>query len=143
MTRTALFAAFLLGLGATSNGPVAFPLGHRSDEFQRHRHRPQRQHRHRDTRSTLALQDTITLLKASNGTVYAIGLVDNTGSYRAQLQMTLRQLVETTGGQYHLSYLSTNTVKDGAWRKVEIRVKRPDLRVRSRKGYFGSYQPAS
>ena len=81
--------------------------------------------------------------------------------------MTLRQLAEATGGQaffptamkdvesaydkvlaeikgqYHLGYLSTNTAKDGAWRKVEIRVKRPDLRVRSRKGYFGPYKPAS
>jgi len=46
-------------------------------------------------------------------------------------------------GQYHLGYLSTNAAKDGAWRKVEIRVKRPGLRVRSRKGYFGPYKPAS
>ena len=75
--------------------------------------------------------------------------------------MTLRQIAEATGGQaffpsamkdvesaydkvlaeikgqYHLGYLSTNTAKDGAWRKVDIRVKRPDLRVRARKGYFG------
>jgi VWFA-related protein len=42
-------------------------------------------------------------------------------------------------GQYHLGYQSSNTTKDGAWRKVEIRLKRPDLRVRSRKGYFGLY----
>ena len=79
--------------------------------------------------------------------------------------MTLRQIAEATGGQaffptamkdvesaydkvlaeikgqYHLGYLSTNTAKDGAWRKVEIRVKRPDLRVRTRKGYFGPTNP--
>jgi len=121
-----------------------------------------------DTRSALSLPETVTLLKASQVTVYAIGLVDHTGSARHTLQMTLRQLAETTGGQaffpaamkdvesaydkvlaeikgqYHLGYLSTNTVKDGAWRKVEIRVTRPDLRVRSRKGYFGPYKaPAS
>src|SRR5688572_1222205 len=114
-----------------------------------------------DTRSALSLSETVTLLKASQVTVYVIGLVDHTGSARHTLQMTLRQLAETTGGQaffpaamkdvesaydkvlaeikgqYHLGYLSTNTVKDGAWRKVEIRVTRPDLRVRSRKGYFG------
>jgi VWFA-related protein len=99
-------------------------------------------------------------------TVYAIGLVENTGSARQALQMTLRQIVEATGGQaffpltmkdvesaydkvlaeitgqYHVGYLSTNTAKDGAWRKVEIRVKRPDLRVRTRKGYFGPYKPS-
>jgi len=120
-----------------------------------------------DTRSALSLTETMTLLKASHVTVYAIGLVDNTGSARQTLQMTLRQLAEVTGGQaffpaamkdvesaygkvlaeikrqYHLGYLSTNAAKDGAWRKVEIRVKRPGLRVRSRKGYFGPYKPAS
>jgi Ca-activated chloride channel homolog len=120
-----------------------------------------------DTRSALSLTDTLELLKASNVTVYAIGLIDNTGSARAQMQMTLRQLVETTGGQaffptamkdvesaydkvlaeingqYHLGYQSTNVKTDGAWRKVEIKVKRPDVRVRSRKGYFGPYKPPS
>src|SRR4029453_18359547 len=106
------------------------------------------------------------LLKASQVTVYAIGLTENTGSARTQLQMMLRQITEATGGQaffptamkdvesaydkvlaeikgqYHLGYLSTNTATDGAWRKVEIRVKRPDLRVRTRKGYFGPYKPS-
>jgi len=119
-----------------------------------------------DTRSAMSLAETMTLLKASHVTVYAIGLVDNTGSARQTLQMTLRQLAEATGGQaffplgmkdvesaydkvlaeikgqYHLGYLSANTAKDGAWRKVEIRVKRPDLRVRTRKGYFGPYKPS-
>ena len=120
-----------------------------------------------DTRSALRFGETLDLLKASAVTVYAIGLVDNTGSARGQLQMTLRQIAETTGGQaffpmamkevesayekvlaeingqYHLGYVSTNAVTDGAWRKVEIKVKRGDLRVRTRKGYFAPYQPAS
>ena len=52
-----------------------------------------------DTRSALSLPETMTLLKASHVTVYAIGLVENTGSARPQLQMTLRQLTEATGGQ--------------------------------------------
>ncbi len=120
-----------------------------------------------DSRSAITLSETLTLLKASNVTVYAIGLVENTGSARSQMQMTLRQLTEVTGGQaffptamkdvestyekvlaeikgqYHLGYHSTNTARDGTWRKVEIRGKRPDLRIRSRKGYFGPYQAGS
>jgi Ca-activated chloride channel homolog len=120
-----------------------------------------------DSRSAITLSETLTLLKASNVTVYAIGLVENTGSARAQMQMTLRQLAEATGGQaffpmamkevesaydkvlaeikgqYHLGYHSTNTARDGAWRKVEIRAKRPDVRIRSRKGYFGPYRAGS
>ncbi len=119
-----------------------------------------------DSRSALSMSETLTLLKASNVTVYAIGLVENTGSARAQLQMTLRQLVETTGGQaffpmamkevdsayekvlaeikgqYHLGYLSSNAERDGKWRKVDIKLKRADLRVRSRKGYFAPYKPS-
>jgi Ca-activated chloride channel family protein len=85
-----------------------------------------------DTRSALRFHETLTLLKASQVTVYAIGLVDNTGSARTQLQMILRQIAETTGGQaffptamkdvegayekvlaeingqYHLGYVSSN-----------------------------------
>jgi Ca-activated chloride channel family protein len=118
-----------------------------------------------DSRSVLTLSETMTLLKASNVTVYAIGLVENTGSSRSQLQLTLRQFAEATGGQaffpmamkdvdsaydkvlaeingqYHLGYQSTNAATNGAWRKVEIKVKRPDVRTRSRKGYFGRYKP--
>ncbi len=119
-----------------------------------------------DTRSALSLGDTLDLLKASQVTVYAIGLVENAGSARTQLQMTLRQFAETTGGQaffptamrdvegvyekvlaeingqYHLGYVSSNDSTTGAWRKVEIKLKRDDLRVRSRKGYFGPYKPS-
>jgi VWFA-related protein len=115
-----------------------------------------------DSRSAISFAETMTLLKASNVTVYAIGLVENTASARAQMQLTLRQLTEVTGGQaffpmamkdvesaydkvlaeirgqYHLGYHSTNSAKDGAWRKVEIRVKRPDVRIRTRKGYYGA-----
>jgi len=117
-----------------------------------------------DSRSVLSLNETLTLLRASPVTVYAIGFVGNTGSSRQLLQMTLMQLSEATGGQaffpssmkgveeayakvlaeikgqYHLGYLSANTATDGAWRKVEIKVNRPDLRVRARKGYFGPYK---
>jgi Ca-activated chloride channel family protein len=117
-----------------------------------------------DSRSILNLNETLTLLKASSVTVYAIGLMASTGSYRPTLQMTLMQLADATGGQaffpssmkevegayekvlaeikgqYHLGYLPANTATDGAWRKVAITVKRPDARVRARKGYFAPYK---
>jgi Ca-activated chloride channel family protein len=120
-----------------------------------------------DTRSALTFGDTMDLLKASQVTIYAIGLVEHAGSARTQLQMTLRQIAESTGGQaffptamkdvesayekvlaeingqYHLGYVSTNPATDGAWRKVEIKLKRGDLRARARKGYFGPYKPGS
>ncbi len=118
-----------------------------------------------DTRSALRFSETLTLLKASQVTVYAIGLVEHAGSARTQLQMTLRQIAETTGGQaffptamkdverayekvlaeingqYHLGYVSSKTTTDGAWRKVEIKLKHAGLRLRARQGYFAPYKP--
>jgi Ca-activated chloride channel family protein len=93
-----------------------------------------------------------------------VGLVGNTGSMRTELRMRLQQMVDATGGQaffpsslkeldsayekvleeikaqYHLGYLPTNTAQDGTWRKVEIKVKRPGVKVRTRKGYFAAYR---
>ncbi len=84
------------------------------------------------------MPETLTLLKASQVTVYAIGLVENAGSSRLDFQMKLQQLAEATGGQaffptrlkevdgtyekvlaeiqgqYHLGYLSSNAATDGA-----------------------------
>ena len=117
-----------------------------------------------DSRSQLNFHEIMDLLKASQVTVYAVGLIERTGSARHQLQMRVQQMVEATGGQaffpteikdldssyekvlaemkaqYHLGYASTNPATDGLWRKVEIKVKRPDVRLRSRKGYFAPYK---
>jgi Ca-activated chloride channel family protein len=117
-----------------------------------------------DSRSQLNFPEIMDLLKASHVTVYAVGLLERTGSARHQLQMRVQQMVEATGGQaffpseikdldssyekvlaemsaqYHLGYASSNTSTDGLWRKVEIKVKRPDVKLRSRKGYFAPYK---
>src|SRR5678810_192865 len=47
--------------------------------------------------------------------------------------------------QYTVGYVSTNSSQDGRWRKVEIKVRRPDLKgskIQTRKGYFGPYKPS-
>lgn len=117
-----------------------------------------------DSRSRLNMSELVDLLRASHVTVYAVGLLEHTGSRRMQLRMRLQQLVETTGGQaffpsalndldeayekvlaeikaqYQLGYVSTNEALDGKWRRVEIKVKRPDLKLRSRKGYYAPYR---
>src|SRR5688572_21525212 len=122
-----------------------------------------------DTRSTLSFADTMTLLRASDATVYAVGFIENQpGSVRSQQRLRLTQIAAETGGeaffplsmkqieaaydkivaqiraQYTLGYVSSSAQKDGRWRKVEIRVRRPDqknLRVQTRKGYFAPYAP--
>jgi len=117
-----------------------------------------------DSRSELRFMDLMDLLKASHVTVYAVGLVEHTGRQRAEVSMRLQQIVDATGGQaffptslksldaeyervlaeinaqYQLGYQSTNPSQDGLWRKVEIKVKRPDTKLRSRKGYFAVYK---
>ena len=124
-----------------------------------------------DTRSELTFSDLIDLLKASDVTVYAVGYLENqSSSARTQAQSQLQRMATVTGGQaffpsntkeldkiyekiqreiaarYSLGYLSTDTRADGAWRKVEIKVKRADLKaakLRTRTGYFAPYRPGS
>jgi Ca-activated chloride channel family protein len=121
-----------------------------------------------DTRSTLSLQELLDLLKASDVTLYAIGYLEHyPSSSRNEQRMQLQRMAATTGGQaffpssvkdldkiyegiqreitarYSLGYVSSDTRTDGAWRKVAIRLKRPDLRnakIRTRQGYFAPYR---
>jgi len=121
-----------------------------------------------DTRSTLSFSDVMTLVRASDVTIHAVGFLENQpGSARIGQRMRLMEIAQTTGGQaffpsamkdveaayekivaqirsqYTLGYTSTNTAQDGSWRRVEVRITRPglrDLRVQSRKGYFALYK---
>jgi Ca-activated chloride channel family protein len=122
-----------------------------------------------DTRSTIGFGDVMTLVRASNVTIYAVGFLENqSASLRNEQRARLYQLAEATGGQaffptrmkevetaydtilsqvraqYSLGYASSNTRQDGSWRKVEIRLKHPasrGMRLQSRKGYFAPYRP--
>jgi Ca-activated chloride channel family protein len=123
-----------------------------------------------DTRSALGFGDLLDLVKASDVTIYAIGRVGHAGSAAMSLQMRLTQIATASGGlaffptsvkeldeiyqkigdeiaaQYTLGYAPTNTTEDGAWRKVEVRLRRPDARdyrLRTRQGYFAPYRQAS
>ena len=46
-----------------------------------------------------------------------------------------KQIVEELGGQYTIAYQPSNTKQDGKWRSIELRVARPSLTIRARKGY--------
>lgn len=124
-----------------------------------------------DTRSAIGFGDLMTLVKASNATIFAVGFLEHqSSSYKLDQRMKLQQITEATGGQayfptqmkdveqtydkivaqvrgqYSLAYTSTNAKPDGSWRKVEIRLKRPDLKdvkIYTRKGYFAPYKEPS
>jgi VWFA-related protein len=46
------------------------------------------------------------------------------------------QVIRDTSAYYLVGYSSTNEAKDGRFRRISVRVKRPDLRVEHRTGYY-------
>jgi Ca-activated chloride channel family protein len=46
-----------------------------------------------------------------------------------------KRICEELGQQYTLTYEPINTKKDGKWRSIEVRIARPHLTIRARKGY--------
>jgi Ca-activated chloride channel homolog len=120
-----------------------------------------------DTRSTMAFGEVMTLVRASDVTIHTVGFLEHQSSGSRSLQRAhLAEIATATGGQaffpssmkdveaayakvlaqiraqYVMGYTSTDRVLDGRWRKVEIKLTRPDLRgarIQSRKGYFALY----
>lgn len=94
-------------------------------------------------------------------TIYTIDMsaINSSGKQRIQNQATLKNFAEKTGGrfvstpggaamrdafknvvdelgvQYTLGYQPSNIKKDGKWRAIELLVSRPNLTIRTRKGY--------
>ncbi len=52
-----------------------------------------------------------------------------------QLRETFKNIVEELGNQYTFGYEPVNAKKDGKWHKIEVRVSRPNLNIRTREGY--------
>jgi Ca-activated chloride channel family protein len=123
-----------------------------------------------DTRSTTTLTDLLNYLRASDVTIYPIGYLENQrASDKMTQRMQMQNWADMTGGRaffpyklqeldklyeeirseiasrYVLGYTSTDERTDGRWRKVDIKLKRPDLKgvkIRTREGYFAPYKPA-
>ena len=121
-----------------------------------------------DTRSAMRFSEMLDLLKASDVTVYVIGVLDHqTQASKSAQRPVLQQIAEATGGQvffplsvrnldsvyekvlaeiraqYTVGYVSTNDKADGTWRKIELKVNRRDgrdYRLRARKGYYSVYK---
>jgi Ca-activated chloride channel family protein len=125
-----------------------------------------------DTQSAMNFQDALEMLRACDVTVYAIGFLQHQShSGRVEQQMQLQQIAEVTGGQaffpmstkqldeiyekvatqiraqYSLGFTSSNTAKDGTWRRLEVRLAgaaaQLGLKVRARKGYYAPLRQAA
>jgi Ca-activated chloride channel family protein len=116
-----------------------------------------------DTSSMLPYEEVLDLAKRSETAIYAIGLrQSDIGRPRfKEAEFVLRQLSQETGGhsffinsvmelpkiyqqiseelasQYSVAYTSKNRLRNGAWRRIDIRIARPGLTARTRRGYFG------
>ena len=55
----------------------------------------------------------------------------------AELAGVYDQISAELSSQYTLGYTSKNLKRDGAWRRVLVRVTRPSLVARTKQGYFG------
>jgi VWFA-related protein len=73
-------------------------------------------------------QDTLTSLAADTGG-QAFTDTNNFGEAFARVQRDM-------SAYYLLGYSSTNPVKDGRFRRIQVRVKRDGLRIEARAGYF-------
>jgi VWFA-related protein len=73
-------------------------------------------------------QDSLRVLAASTGGFAAVN--------RNDLDTAFDRIVEENSSYYMLGFYSTNDRRDGRYRKLEVRTKRPGLRVRNRAGYY-------
>jgi Ca-activated chloride channel family protein len=118
-----------------------------------------------DTSSLLPFEEVLDLAKRSETAIYSIGLRSPESSTSAskgfkEAEFVLRQLSQETGGrsffpnqiadlsgiygqiaeelssQYTVGYTSKNPKRDGAWRRVVVRVNRPSTVARTKQGYF-------
>ena len=119
-----------------------------------------------DTSSLLPFEEVLDLAKRSETAIYTIGLRENSSTSSGsklfrEAEFVLRQLSQETGGraffpnqladltgvygqisdelssQYTVGYTSKNGRRDGAWRRVVVRVNRPSTTARTKQGYFG------
>jgi Ca-activated chloride channel family protein len=117
-----------------------------------------------DSRSRMAFGKLLELLRLSNVLVYAIGYLENQLSTdRVAQQLRISQIAHEAGGEaffptsprelhevyarildelvsrYTIGYVSSNPRTDGRFRRVEVKLTKPDLKgakVRTRSGYF-------
>jgi len=117
-----------------------------------------------DTSSLVSFDELLDLASRSDTMIYTIGLgsADSSGRRTFQdAQFVLRRLAQQTGGraffpqaakdlagvygeirdelssQYLLAYES-GSQKNGQWRRVNVRVNRPNVTVRARQGYYAA-----
>ncbi len=116
-----------------------------------------------DTSSLLPFEEVLELAKRAETAIYTIGIRSaDPGSTRGfrEAEFVLKQLAHETGGraffpgsvgelpaiytliaselssQYTVGYTSKNQRRDGSWRRVVVRLARPNAVARTKQGYY-------
>jgi len=116
-----------------------------------------------DTSSLIEFDQVLDLAKRSETVIYCIGLRQGEIARREfkEAEFVLKQLSNETGGrayfptdarelakiyqsiwdelssQYTMAYSSGNPKRDGAWRRVQVRLTKQGLTARTKLGYYG------
>lgn len=114
-----------------------------------------------DNRSGRSADRALKAALAANAVIYTVDMsgINTGGQDRMQNKGVLRNFAEKSGGmfietpggaamrsaferivselgtQYTIAYEPKNSAKDGKWRAIELRVAKPSLSIRTRKGY--------
>ena len=75
------------------------------------------------------------------GGMRALARVTGATPIGSDLDRAFRQIVRDNSIYYVLGYDSTNRLRDGGYRRIKVRMKRKDLNVRARDGYFVEFPP--
>jgi Ca-activated chloride channel homolog len=116
-----------------------------------------------DTTSLVSFEEVMDLAKRSETSIYTIGLQPREqGALKGfrEAEFVLRQFAQETGGrsffvqkaeeltgvygtiadelssQYTMGYAPNNAKRDGSWRRLQVQVDRPNVSVRTKRGYY-------
>src|ERR1700678_3387184 len=116
-----------------------------------------------DTGSKLRMQDAVEAAQRSDAVIHVLLIVDreatsgtgpgvahrmadDTGGRvidvhnEKSLEKAFDELSEELRSQYVLGYYPTNIKRDGVFRKIQVTVARPDVKVLARKGYYAPFK---
>ena len=114
-----------------------------------------------DTKSAATAEKALNAALAANATIYTVDMIDPQAKAMEKMQAAgaLKYFASKSGGryisspggqaldkafdeireelsnQYTLGYRPTNKTRDGRWRKIELKLERPELNARTRDGY--------
>lgn len=113
-----------------------------------------------DNRSAASSDKALAVALAVNASIYTVDLSDHSGSQNLTtaagalrdfatksggrfvptpggkaLRDAFGEILEELSNQYTIGYRPSNRVQDGRWRSIEVKIDRPEVKARTRRGY--------